>query len=259
MPLAIRCGPGITLNHPDCRSANASEAGSGRVLVALMNRPKSFKIKVLAVDDHPLMLAGIRACLREQAQFDLVGVAANGEEAILMARQFSPDVVLMGVVMPGIDGLETARLLQLDCPKVKVLMFAERKGTDAMPEMIRSGVKGCLLKTASQAELLAALERVYRGQTCFSPGVAQAFFDEYVRRGGQVQEAEPQRISERERQVLFLLVNGSANKDTAQALHISVRTVEKHRQRLMKKLGVHKATELVRVAITTGLVSVGHD
>lgn len=106
-------------------------------------------------------------------------------------------------------------------------------------------------------ELMMAIERVHRGETFYSAEVARAFFDEYVRRGGQAQENVTRRISDRERQVLHLIVKGAANKEAAHTLHISVRTVEKHRQRIMKKLGVHKATELVHLAITKGLVNVG--
>ena len=136
-----------------------------------------------------------------------------------------------------------------------VMMFAGREDNDAVGEIIQSGAKGCIRKSASAAELVAAIERVHHGETFFAADVAQTFFDEYVRRGGKAQVSATKRISERERQVLHLIVEGAANKEAADTLHISVRTVEKHRQRIMKKLGVHKATELVRFAITKGIVN----
>lgn len=218
---------------------------------------KKVKIKVLAVDDHPVVVEGVRSCLRVHTQFEVVGVATGGEDALAKAKKLSPDVILMDVNMPGLDGLETTRRLKQACPKSKVLMFAGREDNDAVGEMIQAGAKGCIRKSASATELVSAIERVHRGETFFSADVAQMFFEDYVKRGGRAQENVTKRISERERQVLHLIVEGAANKEAADTLQISVRTVEKHRQRIMKKLGVHKATELVRFAITKGIVNVG--
>ncbi|HTD66991.1 MAG TPA: response regulator transcription factor [Candidatus Limnocylindria bacterium] len=222
-----------------------------------MSIQKKSKIKVLLVDDHPVVLEGVRACLRGHTQFDIVGVAANGEEAVLKSKKLSPDVILMDMMMPGIDGLEATRRLREACPKAKVLVFAGRDDNEAVGEMVQCGARGCIRKSASATELVTALERVNRGETFFPPEVAQTFFNQFVLRGGMPQEAASKRISERERQVLHLIVEGAANKEAAETLQISVRTVEKHRQRIMKKLGVHKATELVKFAITKGIVNPG--
>ena len=246
----------ITLIHPNGWSANTGKDNPRTVLMTVMTSQKKATIKVLPVDDHPVVLAGVRASLRAHAQFDVVGVAANGAAAIIMARELSPDVVLMGVTMPGLDGFDTTRRLRLDCPQVKVLMFTDRRGDDGVREMIQCGARGCIHKSASADELIAAIEQVHRGESFFPAAVAQAFFDDYVRRGGRAQENVTRQISERERQVLHLIVKGAANKEAALTLEISVRTVEKHRQRIMKKLGVHKATELVCLAITKGLVNI---
>lgn len=222
-----------------------------------MSNQKKVKIKVLPVDDHPVVVEGVRSCLRAHAQFEVVGVASSGEDALAKAKKLTPDVILMDVNMPGLDGLETTRQLRQACPKSKVLMFAGREDNDAVGEMIQCGAKGCIRKSATATELVSAIERVHRGETFFSADVAQMFFEDYVKRGGRAQESVTKRISERERQVLHLIVEGAANKEAADTLQISVRTVEKHRQRIMKKLGVHKATELVRFAITKGIVNVG--
>lgn len=215
------------------------------------------RIRILAVDDHPVVVEGVRSGLKPFRQFEVVGVAADGEDAITKAKKLFPRVILMDLNMPGLDGLETTRRLKQACPKAKVLMFAGREQADNVDEMIQAGASGCIRKSCSMAELVAALERVNLGETFFSADVAQMFFEDYVKRGGRAQENAAKRISERERQVLHLIVEGAANKEAAETLEISVRTVEKHRQRIMKKLGVHKATELVRFAITKGIVNVG--
>ena len=220
-----------------------------------MTNQKNLKIKVLPVDDHPVVLEGVRSCLRASGPFDVVGLAASGEEAVRLSKILSPDVILMDVTMPLMDGLEATRRLRQACPRVKVLMFTDREDNEAVGEMIQCGARGCIRKSASGPELAAAIKRVHHGETCFAPDAAQMFFDDYVRRGGKPHESAVRRISDRERQVLRLIVEGAANKDAAVTLHISVRTVEKHRQRIMKKLGVHKATELVRYALTTGIVN----
>ncbi len=214
-------------------------------------------IRVLPVDGHPVVLEGVRSCLGRHGRFAVVGTAFNTEEAITKASRLSPDVVLLDMGTAGLSGVETTRRLRTTCPSAKVLMFVEREEKQAVEEMVQAGARGCIRKTASADELIAALERVHSGETFFSPDVARMFFDDYVMRGGKPRENTTKSISERERQVLNLVVEGAANKVIADNLSISIRTVEKHRQRIMKKFDLHKATDLVRFAITRGLVNVG--
>lgn len=220
-----------------------------------MEDQKKSRIKVLPVDDHPVVLEGIRACLRCCDQFEIVGVARSGEEAMGLAERLSPDVFLMDVRMAGIDGLEAARRLRTICPCAKVLIFAEPEPSEFVTEVLQSGARGWIQKTAPIHELISGIERVHRGEAVFSPEIAQKFFDTLVSNGGLAPKAVAQRISPRERQVLHLLVDGAPNRSIAESLNISIRTVEKHRQRMMRKFDLHKATELVRFAITNGIVN----
>ena len=222
-----------------------------------MKNQKKQRIKILPVDDHPVVLEGIRSCLGRYEQFDVVGIACSGEEAIAKAGKLSPDIFLMDIRMTGMDGLETTRKLREIYSDAKVLMFAGLEANELVSEMVQSGAKGWIRKTASANELVDAIERIHRGETFFSPDIAQTFFNHFVLRGGKPPESAARRISERERQVLRLIVDGAANKGIADTLNISIRTVEKHRQRMMKKFDLHKATELVRFAITRGIVNIG--
>jgi two-component system, NarL family, nitrate/nitrite response regulator NarL len=214
-------------------------------------------IKVLPVDGHPVVLEGVRSCLGRCGRFSVVGTAFNTDDAITKANRLSPDVVLMDMSTAGLSGIEATRRLRSSCPGAKVVMFVEREEKQTVEQMVQAGARGCIRKTVSTDELAVALERVHNGETFFSPDVARMFFDDYVMRGGKPRESAAPTISERERQVLNLVVEGAANKVIADSLKISIRTVEKHRQRIMKKFNLHKATDLVRFAITRGLVNVG--
>jgi DNA-binding NarL/FixJ family response regulator len=212
------------------------------------------KIKVLLVDDDPYVREGVRACLSRYAHFHIVGDAGNGHDAVARAKKLTPDVVVMNVSLPGMDGLETTRYLRSACPKVRVLILAANQRQDLVKDIVRSGAPGYLSKSASPAELAGAIEAVHRGGTFFAPDVAKAFFEEFVQNGGRLTDTGPKPLSARERQVLQLIVQGLPNKQVAAQLELSVRTVEKHRQRVMRKLGVRRATELVKFAVTRGWV-----
>ena len=228
------------MNKPDMATKNST--------VNCMN------IKVLLVDDDPYVREGVRSCLSRHVHFNVVGEAANGQEAIAGVQKHTPDVVVMNSALPGMDGLETTRWLKSSHPKVRVLILAGQRGKDHVRDVVRSGAPGYLSKNASPTELVTAIERVHRGETFFTPDVAQAFFEEFVQNGGKIDDTGPKPLSGRERQVLGLIVEGLPNKDMATQLRLSVRTVEKHRQRVMRKLGVRRATELVKFAVARGWV-----
>jgi len=220
-----------------------------------MNREDKAKIRVLLVDDHPLVREGVRSSLRKDARFEIVGEAASGLDAIRQARELSPDVVIMDCTMPGMSGLEATASLRTACPQSKVLILTVHEKTEFVREMIQSGARGYIRKSTSPAEFVCAIECVHRGELFFKPEIAQAFFKEYVLTGGKLESSTPRQLSKREHQVLSSVVEGMASKEIAHRLELSIRTVEKHRQRVMKKLGIHKATDLVKFAITRGVVT----
>ena len=224
-----------------------------------MNGDIQLKIKVLLVDDHPLVLAGVRSSLIKYDRFEIVGEASSGPEAIEQARLCSPDVVVMDIMMPGMNGLEATKALRAICPQCKVLILTVHEKKEFIREMIQSGARGYIRKNVPPCELMAAIESVHRGEVCFMPDVAQDFFREYVLNAGRMDDASAKRLSKRETEVLRLIVEGLANKEIADRLQLSVRTAEKHRQRIMEKLGIHRATELVKVAITRGFVNLSPD
>ena len=220
-----------------------------------MNRDNKSKIRVLLVDDHPLVLAGGKSFLPKSDRFEVVGEASSGPEAINRAKETSPDVVVMDITMPGMNGLEATKCLRAISPEMKVLILTVHDKREFVREMIQAGARGYVRKNTHPGDLISAIECVHRGEVFFMPDVAQAFFKEYVLNAGKMEDASAKELSKREHEVLGLIVDGLANKEIADRLQLSVRTAEKHRQRIMEKLGIHRATELVKVAITRGFVT----
>ncbi len=213
------------------------------------------KIKVLLVDDHPFVLEGVKACLRKHDRFDVVGEAGSGKEAIQRTQELMPDVVVMDISMPIMNGLEAAPRLRETNPNTKVLMLTVHDGREFIGQIIQSGASGYVRKSSSPAELIRGIESVHRGEAFFPTDVTQTFFVDYLQSLGRSIEARPRGISEREREGLGLVVEGLSTKEIADRLHMSIRTAQKHRENIMKALGVHKATELVKVAISRRLVN----
>lgn len=212
-------------------------------------------INVLLVDHDPYVREGIRSCLTGHKEFRIVGQAATAADAVDTATQLAPHVIILSASLPGTDAFETTRSLRVACPAARVLILGDAgRPQDLVQEAVRAGAPGYLSRAASPNDLMAAIQRVHAGGTFFAPDVAQAFFNEFVQNGGKVKDIEP-RLSERERQVLACVVDGLPNRQVAHKLNLSVRTVEKHRQRVMRKVGARRATELVKMAVTRGWVT----
>lgn len=212
------------------------------------------KIRILLVDDHPIVLSGIRNSLSSRPQLKIVGEASDGAEAIQKAREKNPDVVLMDITLPGLSGIEATRVLRKEVPKAKILALTIHDNKEYVLEIIRAGAKGYVLKGASPSELIQAIVAVHNGNSFFSPGISRILVDELK---GQPQRGKPISISgltAREEEVLRFIAEGRSNKEIAKCLFISVRTVETHREHIMAKLGIHSTAGLTKYAIAGGIV-----
>jgi DNA-binding NarL/FixJ family response regulator len=205
------------------------------------------KITVLLVDDHNLVRRGFRRMLEDESDMDVVGEAGNGEEAIKLARELHPRVVVMDCALPGMNGLQATRQIIADSPEVSVLMLSMHTENTWVRQAIEAGAKGYVLKNAIDLELGPAIRKVAAGETVFDPQVEQHSALKGERNGG---------LTQRELQVLQMIVDGKSNKEIATALDLSANTVAVHRANIMNALGIHKTAELVVYAIRAGLVNV---
>jgi len=211
-------------------------------------------IRVLLVDDHPLVIDGIQARLESEGGIEVVGQAGNGLEAIELVQSLKPDVVLMDVSMPVMNGLEATRELRLRSPETRVLILSMHDNREYMVQLIQSGARGYILKDVSAAEMVKAIETVCQGGTYFSASASQTLFSHFTDPDAADAVEEAGELTPRERMVLRQLAEGHNNKEIARALSISVRTVETHRQNIKSKLNIHTAAGLVRYALEHNLV-----
>lgn len=210
------------------------------------------KIRVLVADDHPVVRKGLQSCLSKVERVRLVGEAADGDEALRKALELMPDVVLLDISMPRRNGLAVTQMLRKEAPKVKVLILSVHNNKEYIFRIIQAGAHGYVSKEASPEELLHAIECVYAGETFFSPEIAQAALSQLVTNGGK---AEPfSQLTSREREVLVLIAEGQSNKEIANRLGIGVRTIETHRERIMRRLDIHSVAGLTKFAIANGLI-----
>lgn len=206
-------------------------------------------IRVLLADDHTIVRQGLKLILSAHADMEVVGEAANGTEAIELSRKLHPDIVLMDVAMPDVNGIEaTKRIVQAD-PRLKVLVLSMHKEGVYVREILRAGARGYILKDAIDTELLNAVRSVARGDGYISPAVSGALLSDYRKNVTDPLEL----LTNREREVLKLIAEGKTNKEIATALNLSVYTVDSHRGKVMEKLNLHSTGELVRFAIKHGV------
>lgn len=210
--------------------------------------------RVLLVDDHGLVRAGIRSLLEKMPGVEVVGEASNGREALELVRSESPNLVLMDVAMAELGGLEALPRISKNFPAVKVIMLSAHSNEEYVIRALRSGASGYMLKDAATLELELAINAVAQGKTYLSPSISRTVIDSYLERvGGEEGPLEP--LTARQREILQLVAEGKNTKEVAHLLGISVKTVEAHRLQLMARLDIHDVPGLVRYAIRSGLVS----
>jgi DNA-binding NarL/FixJ family response regulator len=213
-------------------------------------------IRVLLADDHTLVRAGIRGLLSGLAGVEVIGEAGDGHEALRLAESLQPDLVLLDIGMPGLNGLEAAARLQKLDPTIRVIILSMHMSEEYVLQALRAGAAGYLLKGAAVAELEIAIRAVARGDSYLSPAVSKRVVDDYVSRTSAGPEPLAL-LTPRQREILQLVAEGHTSKDIGQRLGLSYRTVEAHRNQIMKRLDVHDVTGLVRFAVRVGLIPEG--
>jgi DNA-binding NarL/FixJ family response regulator len=214
------------------------------------------KTRVLLADDHTIVREGLRAILEQQPDMEVVGEAKNGREAVEMTKRLTPDIVLLDLYMPEVNGLDAARQIRQQSPSSRVLILSSSSDEEHVEQIIGVGAAGYLIKQTAGQDLLKALKEVRNGNAFFSPSISKRLLEQTREafQGGDVSRSKTRRLTLRERQVLQLIAEGDANKMIADRLGISIKTVEKHRQCLMRKLNLHEAASLTRYAIRRGIV-----
>jgi DNA-binding NarL/FixJ family response regulator len=208
---------------------------------------------VLLADDHRLFRDGLRTLLEQEADLEVVGVAADGQSVLTQIGTCRPNVVLMDVSMPGLNGLEATRHLHADDPDVAVLMLSMHADHRFVVEALRAGALGYVPKDCEISELSAAIRAVFRGQLYLSPLLAGRIVRDYLAMMGDRADSAFSVLSAREREVLQMLAEGRSAKDIASALGVSIKTVETHRKNIMDKLDIHSVAELTKYAIREGI------
>lgn len=216
--------------------------------------------RILIADDHELARNGIRALLETHPGWEVCGEAKDGRESVELAAATKPDVVLLDIGMPNLNGLEAARQILAVAPDTAILILTMHDSDNVIREVLRAGARGFILKTDAGRDLVAAVEALQRQRTFFTTRVGQMVLDGFLDRQSKTTEARREMsgdvLTSREREVIQLLAEGKTSKEVAVALNLSVKTAETHRTNLMRKLGLHSVADLTRYAVRNGIVQV---
>ena len=212
-------------------------------------------IRIIVADDHRIVRNGLRTLLNAEPDIDVIADAENGRETIQLTRELSPDVVLMDITMPDLNGFEATRQILAEIPQVKIVALSMHHHEQFVSGMFMAGASGYLLKDCSVEELTAAIRAATKGEVYLSPGVASVVIKNYVRHLKKSDKAIPPILTPRESEILQLVSEGKTSKKIASIMHISTKTVDTHRRNIMDKLAVSSIAELTKYAIRSGLTS----
>lgn len=217
------------------------------------------KLRILFADDHSIVRNGLRALFRSTPEFSIVGEATDGETAVELAEKRRPDVAILDISMPKINGIEATRIIKEKHPNIKVLVLTIHEDEAYAAQIIRAGGNGYILKNAEKNEILAAVRAVANGEQFFSPGISRLMIEKFIQRVRE-EESEPRPqnfpLTKREKEILQHIAHGLTSREIAEKLFLSLSTVNTHRANLMQKLDIHDTAGLVRYAIQSGLVKV---
>lgn len=213
------------------------------------------KIRVLICDDHTILREGIRLLLNAQPDIEVIGEASDGHDAVAQARALKPDVILMDIAMPLLNGLEATRQIRRDDPNARVLVLTMYESDEYVAQMLEAGATGYVLKKVAGSELVYAIRAVHQGEAFLYPSITKRLVEDYLRRVELGQERTSLDVlTDREREILQLIAEGHTNKEIADLLSLSIRTVQNHRAHLMQKLGIHDRGDLIKYAIQKGII-----
>jgi two-component system response regulator NreC len=214
-------------------------------------------IKVLLAEDHTIVRKGIRSLLDGVTDIEVIGEAEDGREAVEKVGQLLPDVVLMDNTMPILNGLEATRQIKKQFPHIMVLILTMHTDEEYIFQFLQAGASGYLVKKTAPKELVSAIKAVYRGDSFLSPSISKKVIEEYLRHGRETDARKDSytQLTDREREVLQLIAEGFSNKEIAEQLHLSIKTVGNHRLNLMEKLDIHNVSDLTKYAIRKGIIS----
>lgn len=213
-------------------------------------------VRILIVDDHDLMRRGIKALLQSHAGWEVVGEAHTGREAVTKAEELKPDVVILDISMPDLNGIEAARRIRKSSPNTEVLILSVHYSDQLIRDILEAGVRGYIVKSDSDRDLVIAIETLANHKPFFTPRATEVILSNFngTRSGNDLPESVRDRLTSREREIVQLLAEGKSSKEVASSLCISVKTAETHRANIMRKLQLHTVTDLVRYAVRNQII-----
>lgn len=214
------------------------------------------KIRVLIVDDHTILRQGIRSLLEDEPDIDVVGEAEDGHSAVKLASQLNPDVIVMDIAMPRLNGLEATRQIRRNNASIKILILTMHENEEYIRQALAAGAMGFILKDAASNELIAAIRSIQSGEAVLSPAITRLVIADYLRWGDIEPGKSTDGLSNRECEVLQLIAEGYTNKQIAEILCLSIKTIQSHRLNLMKKLNLHNRGELIKYAIQKKIIDI---